>query len=151
MRAGAGLVTLGIAESLNPILETQVLEVMTAPLPGKPKMVPSEPGAFENIKKMEAGKTCLVIGPGIGQAGETQSLVNKIISQSQIPVVIDADGPQQHRGTDSAFKKPQTANGSYTPSRRNGTADRCKPCRSPTEPPAVRPGILPQISRCISF
>jgi NAD(P)H-hydrate epimerase len=29
MRAGAGLVTLGIAESLNPILETQVLEVMT--------------------------------------------------------------------------------------------------------------------------
>jgi NAD(P)H-hydrate epimerase len=45
MRAGAGLVTLGIAESLNPILETQVLEVMTAPLPEI--MVPSEPAPLK--------------------------------------------------------------------------------------------------------
>jgi NAD(P)H-hydrate epimerase len=36
MRAGAGLVTLGIAESLNPILETQVLEVMTGSGNSKP-------------------------------------------------------------------------------------------------------------------
>jgi NAD(P)H-hydrate epimerase len=91
MRSGAGLVTLGIAESLNPILETQVLEVMSAPLPENQNGVLGNT-AFEDIKKMEAGKTCLAIGPGIGQAEETRSLVKKIISQSQIPVVIDADG-----------------------------------------------------------
>jgi NAD(P)H-hydrate epimerase len=33
LRSGAGLVTLGVAESLNPILEPQILEAMTAPLP----------------------------------------------------------------------------------------------------------------------
>jgi NAD(P)H-hydrate epimerase len=91
MRAGAGLVTLGIAESLNPILETQVLEVMSAPLPENQNGVLGNT-AFEDIKRMEAGKACLAIGPGIGQAEETRNLVKKIISQSQIPVVIDADG-----------------------------------------------------------
>jgi NAD(P)H-hydrate epimerase len=33
MRAGAGLVTLGIPASLNNILEVQVIEAMTHPLP----------------------------------------------------------------------------------------------------------------------
>ena len=109
MRAGAGLVTLGIAESLNPILETQVLEVMTAPLPEIQNGALGT-SAFENIKKMEAGKTCLAIGPGIGQAGETQSLVNKIIRQSRIPVVIDADGLNNIAGQTQLLKslKPPT-------------------------------------------
>jgi NAD(P)H-hydrate epimerase len=109
MRAGAGLVTLGIAESLNPILETQVLEVMTAPLPEIQNGALGA-SAFENIKKMEAGKTCLAIGPGMGQAGETQSLVNKIIRQSRIPVVIDADGLNNIAGQTQLLKslKPPT-------------------------------------------
>jgi NAD(P)H-hydrate epimerase len=109
MRAGAGLVTLGIAESLNPILETQVLEVMTAPLPEIQNGALGT-SAFENIKKMEAGKTCLAIGPGIGQAGETQNLVNKIIRQSRIPVVIDADGLNNIAGQTQLLKslKPPT-------------------------------------------
>jgi len=91
MRAGAGLVTLGIAKSLNPILETQVLEVMTAPLPESQNGVIGNT-AVKDIRKLEAGKTCLAIGPGIGQAEETRSMVKKILRQSQIPVVIDADG-----------------------------------------------------------
>ena len=108
MRAGAGLVTLGISESLNPILETQLLEVMTAPLPE------SQNGAlgttaFEKIKKMEAGKKCLAIGPGIGQAGETQRLAKKIISQSQIPMVIDADGLNNIAGQTQLLKSLKTS------------------------------------------
>ena len=107
MRAGAGLVTLGIAESLNPILETQVLEVMTAPLPQSQNGALGT-SAVENIKKMEAGKTCLAIGPGIGQAGETQSLVKKIISQSRLPVVIDADGLNNIAGQTQVLKSLKT-------------------------------------------
>jgi len=42
LRAGAGLVTLGIAETLNAVLESQVLEAMTAPLPA------TQPGAARN-------------------------------------------------------------------------------------------------------
>jgi NAD(P)H-hydrate epimerase len=104
MRAGAGLVTLGIAESLNPILETQVLEVMSALLPENQNGVLGN-SALKDIKKMEAGKTCLAIGPGIGQAEETRSLVKKIINQSQIPVVIDADGLNNIAGQTQLLKK----------------------------------------------
>ncbi|MGD9043126.1 MAG: NAD(P)H-hydrate dehydratase [Desulfobacterales bacterium] len=103
MRAGAGLVTLGIAESLNPILETQALEVMTAPLPETQNGTLAT-GAAEKIKKLAAGKTCLAIGPGIGQAEETQKLVRKIISQSPVPVVIDADGLNNIAGQTQLLK-----------------------------------------------
>jgi NAD(P)H-hydrate epimerase len=91
MRAGAGLVTLAIAESLNPILETQVLEVMTAPLPESQNGLIGN-SAVKDIRRLEAGKTCLAIGPGIGQTEETRGLVKKIVGRSQVPVVIDADG-----------------------------------------------------------
>jgi NAD(P)H-hydrate epimerase len=91
LRAGAGLVTLGIAESLNAVLEPQVLEAMTAPLPATQTGVLGE-SAFTVIKKLMIGKKCVAIGPGLGQAEKTKKLVRKIIETSTIPVVVDADG-----------------------------------------------------------
>ncbi len=91
MRAGAGLVTLGVAEGLNPIVETQALEVMTTPLPQSRFGVIADT-AIDRIKALTVGKACLAIGPGIGQAPETRNLVEKIIRQIEIPMVIDADG-----------------------------------------------------------
>jgi hydroxyethylthiazole kinase-like uncharacterized protein yjeF len=91
MRAGAGLVTLSIAESLHPLAETFVLEVMTAPLTEIRYGVLGD-AAVDDIKKLVAGKACLAIGPGIGQAEETRRLIQKIITQIKIPMVIDADG-----------------------------------------------------------
>jgi hydroxyethylthiazole kinase-like uncharacterized protein yjeF len=104
MRAGAGLVTLGIAASLNPIIETQVLEVMTAPLPECGYGILADI-AIDDITKLADGKSCLAIGPGIGQAAETRSLVKKIISQIDIPMVIDADGLNNIAGQTQLLKK----------------------------------------------
>jgi NAD(P)H-hydrate epimerase len=91
LRAGAGLVTLGIGQSLNPVLEAQMLEAMTVPLPESRGGALGE-SAFDAIQKLMSGKKCLAIGPGLGQASETRKLVRKIIKESQIPVVVDADG-----------------------------------------------------------
>ena len=91
LRAGAGLVTLGIGKSLNTILEAQMLEAMTAPLPEMREGVLGEP-AFDAIQKLVSGKKCLAIGPGLGQAAETKKLVRRIVQESKIPMVIDADG-----------------------------------------------------------
>ena len=91
LRTGAGLVTLGVAESLNAALEGQMLEAMTAPLPESGSGVLGE-SAFDAIQKELPGKKCLAIGPGLGQAAETKKLIRKIIRQSEIPVVVDADG-----------------------------------------------------------
>ncbi|MBW2409577.1 MAG: NAD(P)H-hydrate dehydratase [Deltaproteobacteria bacterium] len=104
MRAGAGLVTLGVAESLNPVVATQVLEVMTAPLPQSAGGILGET-AMDEIQALALGKTCLAIGPGIGQALETRSLVEKLIRRIDIPMVIDADGLNNIAGQTQLLKK----------------------------------------------
>jgi NAD(P)H-hydrate epimerase len=104
MRAGAGLVTLGIPASLNPILEAQVLEVMTTPLPECQNGILGD-NAIDAILKQAVGKTCLAIGPGIGQAAKTRSLVEKVISRIEIPMVVDADGLNNLAGQCQLFKK----------------------------------------------
>ena len=42
--------------------------------------------------KLMAGKQCIALGPGLGQAKETCALVKRIIQESSVPMVIDADG-----------------------------------------------------------
>ena len=104
MRAGAGLVTLGVAEDLNPIMEAQVLEAMTSPLPQSQSGILGD-SALDEIQALMTGKTCLAIGPGIGQAMETRSLIKKIIPQVEIPMVIDADGLNNIAGQTPLLKK----------------------------------------------
>jgi len=91
LRVGAGLVTLGIAESLNVALESQMLEAMTEPLPESQYGIIGN-SAFDAVCKLMSGKKCLAIGPGIGQADETKELIHRIVCESDIPTVIDADG-----------------------------------------------------------
>jgi NAD(P)H-hydrate epimerase len=91
MRVGAGLVTLGIPQSLNPILEASMLEAMTVPL-AETAAGELDESAWETISSLMAGKACLALGPGLGTSAPTQKLVLNIIQRSSIPMVIDADG-----------------------------------------------------------
>src|SRR5512136_2655529 len=78
LRMGAGLVTLAIPKSLNPIMEMKLTEVMTEPLPETPKQTISL-RAFSSILRLCEKKRAVIIGPGIGTFKETQSLVLKLI------------------------------------------------------------------------
>jgi hydroxyethylthiazole kinase-like uncharacterized protein yjeF len=91
LRAGAGLVTLGIPKSLNPILENKLTEAMTAPLPETSECTLSLEAEKEILSLME-GKTAVAIGPGLSTHQQTRSLVRKIVTQCPLPIVIDADG-----------------------------------------------------------
>ena len=104
LRTGAGLVTLGVAESLNTALEGQMIEAMTVPLPESGSGVLGE-SAFNAIQKELPGKRCLAIGPGLGQAADTKKLIRKIIRQSEIPIVVDADGLNNLNGDVELFSK----------------------------------------------
>ncbi len=91
LRVGAGLVTLGIPESLNPILEIKLTEVMTLPLPETPqKTLSSE--AFGKIEEFSGRCRAMVLGPGISVEEETKKLVKMIMGGLDIPLVLDADG-----------------------------------------------------------
>ena len=104
LRSGAGLATLGIAESLNPVLEPQVLEAMTAPLPETQPGILGE-SAFGPLSQLMADKKCVAIGPGLGQAKDTKKLVGKIIETAGQPLVVDADGLNCLAGQTGLLKK----------------------------------------------
>jgi NAD(P)H-hydrate epimerase len=91
LRMGAGLVTLAIPKSLNPIMEVKLTEVMTEPLPETPKQTLSL-RAFNAILRLCENKKAVIIGPGIGTYKETLSLVLKLIKTLDLPIILDADG-----------------------------------------------------------
>lgn len=91
MRSGAGLVTVAVPASLNAILEAKLTEVMTLPLPDDGSGL-FEPHALGFLRENLAGKSVLVIGPGLSRHEKTCSAVRAILDGLEIPAVIDADG-----------------------------------------------------------
>jgi ADP-dependent NAD(P)H-hydrate dehydratase / NAD(P)H-hydrate epimerase len=92
MRVGAGLVTVGVPASLNPILEVKLTEAMTLPLAEPEGLQVLGQRALEEIAAAMTGKTALAIGPGLGTHPETVQLVRQIVRRSSVPLVLDADG-----------------------------------------------------------
>ncbi len=92
MRAGAGLVTIGIPKSLNSaIIKIKPVEVMTLPL-AETKEISLSLKAFKQIADFAKKTDVLVIGPGLSQNKSTQGLIRKLITEIDKPMVIDADG-----------------------------------------------------------
>jgi hydroxyethylthiazole kinase-like uncharacterized protein yjeF len=92
MRTGAGSVTLGLAKSLNAaIIKIKPKEAMTLPLP-ETKETTLALAAYKKIKDFTKNIDVLVIGPGLSQNKQTQSLARKVIAGISKPMVIDADG-----------------------------------------------------------
>ncbi len=92
LRAGAGMAILGIPQTLNPILETKLTEVMTKPLPDVRKKGALALRGLGEIRELLKWGDCCAIGPGLGQHFETIELVRRLISKINMPTVIDADG-----------------------------------------------------------
>jgi NAD(P)H-hydrate epimerase len=92
LRAGAGLVTLGIAASLNDIMEVKLTEAMTLPLPEAPMARALGTEAFRPIKTFLGKNMVLALGPGLGIHADTQELVRVLVRQLPQPMVVDADG-----------------------------------------------------------
>jgi NAD(P)H-hydrate epimerase len=89
-RAGAGLVTLFIPESLNPILEVKLTEAMTFPIRETPEQAPAL-SALPEILDFIRGKQALAMGPGISTGNETTALVRELVRKVDCPMVLDAD------------------------------------------------------------
>jgi len=92
LTCGAGLVTCGIPESLNPILETQLIEAMSLPLPETKEQTLNKV-CIKDIKEFieERKITTIAIGPGISTNAETSKLVIDLVKNIDLPMVIDAD------------------------------------------------------------
>lgn len=91
MRAGAGLVTLGVPESLYEVVVARVLEVMVVPLPQTNQRSLSVK-AFKNIKKFLEKADTVLLGPGLSLHTQTQRLIRSVITCASSPMLLDADG-----------------------------------------------------------
>jgi NAD(P)H-hydrate epimerase len=91
LRSGAGLVTLAIPRSLNPIMEVKLTEVMTLPVDETPQGSFSL-GALGALQEFVKRADCVAIGPGLSQHKETANLVRALLPTLGRPCVLDADG-----------------------------------------------------------
>jgi hydroxyethylthiazole kinase-like uncharacterized protein yjeF len=90
LRAGAGLVTAAVPESILPSVAAMTPELMTLPLKegphGEAAAANLEP---EALKKLTERVTVIAMGPGMGT--EPEVFVLGLIEKTRVPLVIDAD------------------------------------------------------------
>ena len=90
LRTGAGLVTVGICQSLNSIMEQKLTEAMTYPLPDTEGHLSKQ--ASDKIKKLISRCDCVLFGPGLGTSDDIYYLLKDIMDSCTVPLIIDADG-----------------------------------------------------------
>jgi NAD(P)H-hydrate epimerase len=112
--AGAGLVTVATPDVVLPIVAAAHPEYMTEALvstdvgtasvrnladsPPLPQSAESQEidksirGHLTRFADIQAGKTVLAVGPGLGTHPETQEFIRTIVKWSEVPVIVDADG-----------------------------------------------------------
>lgn len=107
LKSGAGLVTLGTPAGLATILKKKIYpEMMYLPLPQSPEGSLGK-GAYKVVKNFMGTRKVSVIalGPGLSVGKEAAKFVREVISQSAVPVVLDADGLNSFRGSADLLKK----------------------------------------------
>lgn len=91
MRMGAGLITVIAPESLRPVVESKLLEVMSAGVrDGGTGHFRTD--AVPEILEKAARADFLVVGPGLGMYDGVKEFMAELIPKIRAPFLIDADG-----------------------------------------------------------
>jgi hydroxyethylthiazole kinase-like uncharacterized protein yjeF len=77
-RADAGYVTVAAPAASLPVIETRLLEAVKRPL--------------EEIWDAVERASALALGPGLGREPERRELVRRLLEETAVPAVVDADG-----------------------------------------------------------
>ncbi|HZZ39205.1 MAG TPA: NAD(P)H-hydrate dehydratase [Acidobacteriaceae bacterium] len=90
LRAGAGLVTAAVPESILPSVAAITPELMTFPLREGPHGEADVSNLQPNVlKRLTERATVIAMGPGLGT--EPEAFVLGLIEKTQLPLVLDAD------------------------------------------------------------
>ena len=90
LRAGAGLVFLGVPESIYAIEAVKLNEAIVFPLPDADGAL--SPDAAAQIGEKLARMDAVLIGPGLGQSSGALAALETVLREAKCPVVVDADG-----------------------------------------------------------
>ncbi|MBO5836973.1 MAG: NAD(P)H-hydrate dehydratase [Oscillospiraceae bacterium] len=90
LRSGAGLVYLGVPESIYSIAAVKLTEPIVFPLPDREGKLAAE--ATRKLSEILGKMDAVLVGPGLGQSDGTFAVVKWILQNYNGPVVLDADG-----------------------------------------------------------
>lgn len=90
LRAGAGLVFLGVPESIYAIEAVKLNEAIVFPLPDAYGAL--SPDAASHIEEKLTRMDAVLIGPGLGQSSGALAALETVLQEAKCPVVVDADG-----------------------------------------------------------
>lgn len=90
LRTGAGLVYLGVPESIYEIEAIKLLEPIVFPLDDDDGMLSVR--SLRQIDRALDGKDAVLIGPGLGQSQGVTAAVHFVMEKFDGPVILDADG-----------------------------------------------------------
>lgn len=88
MKAGAGLVTLVVPDSIYTPVASQSLEVMVEPLETNNQFVSFN--GFKTVFEKMKTPSVIAFGPGIGLTSETEKILHYLL-ECKIPLILDAD------------------------------------------------------------
>lgn len=89
-RAGAGLVTVAVPRIVLPVVQAGIAEATFLPLPSGPAGSATE-AAWDPIAEVIERFDAVALGPGLSTDEETPAFVRRVVRESPIPVVVDAD------------------------------------------------------------
>ena len=96
-QAGVGAVVCATPQAAQPILATKLTETMTLGLPATARGIAIDE-ALDTIASRLAKASALLVGCGMGQLPDTQAFIRRILQQTDLPVVLDADGLNAFQG-----------------------------------------------------
>jgi hydroxyethylthiazole kinase-like uncharacterized protein yjeF len=116
LRAGAGLVTLAVPETVQSIVAAGAAEFMTESLAATKSGTLSLRSLLDGtFGELEEGKSVLALGPGLGTHKQTQEFVRTVVHETELSVVLDADGLNAFAGHSESLRKRKTKFLAVTP------------------------------------
>ena len=116
LRVGAGLVTVATPAPVLPIVAGGMPELMSAPLEATDAGTASLRNLdYGRFPALASGKSVLAIGPGLSTNAETQEFIRAVVSASEIPVILDADGLNAFAGRADELAARKTSLLAVTP------------------------------------
>ena len=116
LRGGAGLVTIATPEPALAVVAASQPEYMTEWLAATSVgTAAAENLRSPSVEEMLRGKTVLAVGPGMGVHAETAEFVRGMVTQTDLPMVLDADGLNAFAGQARTLGEKRTQYLAVTP------------------------------------
>ena len=110
LRAGAGLVTVGVPFAIYPIVASAVIEGMPVPLADEEGALAA--AAAEQIRDLAAAADVVACGPGLSRLPGPHAVVRRLLAECTRPLVLDADALNCLAGSTADLLNAKQKNGS---------------------------------------